>query len=181
LKQNPLAKIYHGKEMKMDAIEAIRKRRSVRDYTGDEIPREDLETIVDAGRLAATGSNLQPWNFIVITNRDMIEQLKVASAWMEKAGAIIAVVLDPSSRWWVEDGSAAVENMLIASTALGYGSCWLEGYTLPREEEFKKLLGVPKDQRLLTLVPIGVPLEWPTIEKKTLEEVIHWEKYRIKA
>jgi len=161
----------------MDALEAIRKRRSVREYTGDPIPREDLETIVDAGRLAATGSNRQPWDFIVVTDREMIDELKVASRWMEKAGAIIAVVLDPSSRWWLEDGSAAVENMLIASTALGYGSCWLEGYTLPREEEFKELLGVPKEKRLLTLVPIGVPTKWPTKEKKSLEEVLHWERY----
>ncbi len=161
----------------MDALEAIRKRRSVREYTGDAIPREDLEQIVDAGRLAATGRNRQPWDFIVITDKEMIQKLKIVAQWMDKAGAIIAVVLDPSSRWWLEDGSAAVENMLIASTALGYGSCWLEGYTLPREEEFKKLLGVPDDKRLLTLVPIGVPVEWPTIEKKSLDEVIHWERY----
>ena len=161
----------------MDALEAIRKRRSVRKYTGDPIPREDLEKIVDAGRLAASGSNQQPWDFIVVTDRGMIDQLKVAAQWMEKAAAIIAVVMDSSSRWWIEDGSAAVENMLIASTALGYGSCWLEGYTLPREEEFKALLDIPKEKRLLTLVPIGVPAEWPTKEKKPLEEVIHWEKY----
>lgn len=161
----------------MDALEAIRKRRSVRKYTGDPIPREDLEKIIDAGRLAASGSNQQPWDFIVVTDRGMIDQLKVAAQWMDKAAAIIAVVMDPSSRWWIEDGSAAVENMLIASTALGYGSCWLEGYTLPREEEFKALLDIPKEKRLLTLVPIGVPAEWPTKEKKPLEEVIHWERY----
>ena len=67
--------------------------------------------------------------------------------------------------------------MLIAATALGYGSCWLEGYTLPREEEFKALLGVPDNRRLLTLVPIGVPVGWPEKEKKSLDEVIHWEQY----
>jgi len=161
----------------MDALEAIRRRRSVRKYTGDSIPRDDLEKIVDAGRLAATGNNRQPWDFIVVTERAMIAKLKVAAEWMEKASAIIAVVMDPSSRWWLEDGSAAVENMLIASTALGYGSCWLEGYTLPREEEFKALLGIPEGKRLLTLVPIGVPTEWPVKEKKSLEEVIHWERY----
>lgn len=161
----------------MDALEAIRRRRSVRKYTGDPIPREHLEQIVDAGRLAATGNNRQPWDFIVVTDGAMIDKLKVASRWMEQAGAIIAVVMDPSSRWWLEDGSAAVENMLIASTALGYGSCWLEGYTLPREEEFKALLGVPEGKRLLTLVPIGVPAEWPAPEKKPLEAVIHWERY----
>jgi nitroreductase len=165
----------------VEALEAIRKRRSVRDYTGEPIPPEDLLKIVDAGRLAASGNNAQPWDFVVITNREMIEKLKIASRWMERAGAIIAVVLDPSSRWWLEDGSAAVENMLIAATALGYGSCWLEGYTLPREQEFKELLGIPDEKRLLTLVPLGVPTEWPTIEKKTLEEVIHWETYGAKT
>jgi nitroreductase len=161
----------------MDALEAIRKRRSVRQYTGDPIPREDLETIVDAGRLAATGGNRQPWEFIVVTERETIELLKVAAQWMDKAGAIVAVVLDDSTRWWVEDGSAAIENILIASTALGYGSCWLEGWTLPREDEFKELLGIPGERRLLTLIPIGVPVEWPTREKKSLDEVLYWERY----
>jgi len=161
----------------MDALEAIRKRRSVRHYTGEPIPRHDLEAIVDAGRLAASGYNAQPWDFIVVTERETIDQLKVVAQWMERAGAIVAVVLDPSARFWLEDGSAAVENMLIASTALGYGSCWLEGNTLPLEEDFKALLGVPQEKRLLTLVPIGVPVEWPTKEKKPLAEVIHWERY----
>ena len=161
----------------MDALEAIRKRRSVRKYTGEPIPQADLEAIVDAGRLAATGHNKQPWEFVVVTDREMIDRLKVAAQWMEKAAAIIAVVMDPSSQWWLEDGAAAVENMLIASTALGYGSCWLEGYTLPREEELKKLLGIPAGKRLLTLVPVGVPVEWPTKEKKSLDEVLRWERY----
>ncbi len=161
----------------MEALEAIRKRRSVRKFTGEIISREDLEKIVDAGRLAASGSNRQPWEFIVVTDKEMISQLTVVGKWMEKAGAIIAVVLDPYSRWWVEDGSAAIENMLIASTALGYGSCWVEGDSLPREEEFKTLLGVPKGKRLLSLVPVGVPQEWPTIEKRSLESVLHWQVY----
>jgi nitroreductase len=161
----------------MDALQAIRKRRSVRAYTGEKIPREDLETIVDAGRLAATGGNRQPWEFIVVTDRAMIEQLKVAALWMDKAGAIIAVVMDESSRWWLEDGSAAIENMLLAATALGYGSCWLEGWTLRHEDEFKALLDIPTEKRLLTLIPLGIPLEWPAKEKKSLEEILYWEKY----
>ena len=161
----------------MDALEAIRKRRSVRKFTGEIIPRADLEKIVDAGRLAATGSNHQPWEFIVVTNREMMDQLTLVGKWMRTAGAIIAVVLDPYSRWWLEDGSAAIENMLIASTALGYGSCWVEGDALPREEEFKTLLCIPKGKRLLALVPVGVPEEWPTVEKRPLESVLHWQVY----
>ena len=88
------------------------------------------------------------------------------------------MALDPSSEFWLEDGAAAIENMLIASTARGYGSCWLEGDTLPLEEKFKTWLNVPEEKRLLTLIPIGVPVEWPTREKKALEEVIHWERYQ---
>jgi nitroreductase len=156
--------------MDMDALEAIRKRRSVRKFTGDPILKKDLEIIVDAGRLAASGSNKQPWEFIVVTKSEMINRLSVAASWMDRAGAIIAVVMDPSSRWWVEDGSAAIENILIASTALGYGSCWLEGNTLPIEDELKEMLGVPEEKRLLSLIPIGVPVEWPLKEKKSLSE-----------
>lgn len=161
----------------MDALEAIRKRRSIRKYQPQSIPRADLERIVDAGRLAATGSNRQPWDFIVVTDKKTITQFKIAGAWIETAAAVIAVVLDPTSRWWIEDGSAAIENMLIASTALGYGSCWVEGDSLPHEELLKELLNVPSEKRLLALVPLGVPAENPTREKKPLEEVLHWERY----
>ena len=161
----------------MDALEAIRKRRSVRAYTGDPVPRADLETIVDAGRLAATGFNRQPWDFVVVTDAAIIDQLTVAASWMAQAGAIIAVVVDPSAEYWLEDAAAAVENMLIAATALGYGSCWLGGGTKRHEAQLKALLHVPEAKRLLTLVPIGVPVSWPTHEKRSLDEVIHWETY----
>ena len=162
----------------MDTFEAIRRRRTIREFTGESIPRADLETIVDAGRMAPSGYNRQPWDFIVITEQAMIDELKIAAQWMEQAGAIIALVLDAqSTKFWLEDGSAAVQNMLLAATALGYGSCWLQGYTEPSEEQFKALLGVPAEKRLLTLVPIGVPVAWPEKEKKPLDDVIHWEKY----
>jgi nitroreductase len=161
----------------MDTLEAIRKRRSIRRYTKDAVPKSDLEIIVDAGRLAATGNNRQPWDFVVVTDRGKIEQFKVSGAWIEEARAVIAVVMDPVSRWWVEDGAAAIENMLLASTALGYGACWVEGDALPREEQFKNLLGVPNEKRVMALVPIGVAAETPTPEKKSLETVLHWDKY----
>lgn len=161
----------------MDALDALAKRRSVRKYTGDPIPRPDLEKIVDAGRLAATGSNKQPWDFIVVTDPGMIAKLAVCGPFMKKAAAVVVVVMDPSSRWWVEDGSAAIENMLLAATALGYGTCWVEGDALPLEESFKQLLGIPGGKKLLALVPVGVPAEWPQLEKKPLEAVLHWEKF----
>jgi nitroreductase len=161
----------------MDALEVIRKRRSIRRYKEDAIPKVDLETIVDAGRLAATGSNQQPWDFVIVTDRAMIAQFKVSGAWIASAAAVIVVVMDPGSRWWIEDGAAAIENMLLASTALGYGACWVEGDALPREEQFKTLLGVPARKRVMALIPIGVAAETPNPKKRRLEQVLHWEKY----
>ena len=161
----------------MELFEAIRKRRSVRSYTGEAIPREHLETIVDAARLAPSGHNHQPWQFIVITDKVMMAKFTDAADWIEQSGAVIAVVMDPSSRFWLEDGSAAVTNITLAATALGYGSCWIGGNTQKHEDKFKQLLGIPADKRLLTFVPIGVPVEWPTKEKKSLDEVIRWERY----
>jgi nitroreductase len=161
----------------MDTLEAIHKRRSIRRYTNDAVPKADLEAIVNAGRLAATGSNRQPWDFVIVTDRTMITQFKMAGAWIAKAGAVIVVVMDPQSRWWIEDGAAAIENILLASTALGYGACWVEGDALPREEQIKVLLGVPSARRVMALIPIGVAAETPSPEKKPLEQVLHWEKY----
>ena len=158
-------------------MEAIRSRRSIRRYKDGVIPKGDLETIVDAGRLAATGSNRQPWDFIVVTERPMIANFKAASAWIEGAGAVIVVVMDPGSRWWVEDGAAAIENMLLASTALGYGSCWVEGDALPHEDMIRSLLGIPPDKRVMALIPIGIPAETPRPKKKPLESVLHWERF----
>ena len=161
----------------MDTFEAIRRRRSIRRFTGAPVPRADLQAIVDAGRLAATGSNRQPWDFVVVTDSAALRQLAVAEPWMTDAGAVIVVVMDPTSRWWVEDGSAAAENMLLACTALGYGACWVEGDALPHEGEFKALLNIPAEKRLLTLLPVGVPAETPERKKKALKDVLHWEKF----
>jgi nitroreductase len=161
----------------METLEAIRRRRSIRCFTDAIVPKADLETIVDAGRLAATGSNRQPWDFVVVTERATIAQFSVSGVWITKASAVIVVVMDPVSRWWVEDGAAAIENMLLATTALGYGACWVEGDALPREEHFKNLLGIPSDKRVLALLPIGVAAETPIVEKKPLERILHWERY----
>ncbi len=162
----------------MDTLETIRRRRSVRSYTGGPIPKEDIETIIDAGRLAPTGYNRQPWDFIVVTDSDTIAALSVAASWMGKAAAVIAVVVDPTTTFWLQDSSAAVTSMLLAATALGYGSCWLEGNTQRHEAAFKARLNVPDDKRLTTLIPIGVPTEWPTRDKRLLDDVIHWESYQ---
>jgi len=163
----------------MDTFEAIQKRRSVREYTGDPIPKADLEKIVDAGRMAPCGNNQQTWQFVVVTNQTILQRLCKAGDWMTNAGAVIVVVMDPITKYWVEDGSAAIENILLAATALGYGSCWVQGNAKPHEAEFKLLLNIPEHLNLLTLIPIGVPVTWPAQpEKKTLDAILHWETFK---
>lgn len=162
----------------MDAFDVIRTRRTVRKYTGEPVPHEVLEKIVDAGRLAASGNNRQPWEFIVVTEPGLLRSLRIPEDhWMANAGALIAVVMDPESRWWVEDGAAAVQNMLLACTALGYGACWLEGYTLRNEDTIRSILGIPANRKLFTLVSIGVPDEQLVKEKKSLQQVLYWQRY----
>jgi len=163
----------------VDTLEAIRKRRSIRRYTDDAIPKAALEAIVDAGRLAATGSNRQPWDFVVVTHRATIEQFKAAGAWIEKAGAVIVVVMDPDAtpgktfRFGIEDYAAAVENMLLAVTALGYAAVWLDGMLRSENRAAKvgALLGVPASREVRVILPIGVPAEqWAQREKKPFSE-----------
>lgn len=162
----------------MEFFDTIRARRSIRKYTGEPVPCEDLEKIVDAGRLAASGVNRQPWEFVVVTEPAVLARLRIPpDHWTEKAGAIIAVVMDPESRWWVEDGAAAVQNMLLACAALGYGACWFEGYSLRNEEIIREVLRIPENRRLFTLVSIGIPDEQPVKEKKSLQDVLHWQHY----
>ncbi|MEE4193885.1 MAG: nitroreductase family protein [Anaerolineae bacterium] len=163
----------------MDTFEAIQKRRSVREYTGEPIPKEDLHKIIDAARVAPSGNNQQTWHFVVVTDNNIIQRLGKAGDWMVKASAVIVVVMAPDTAYWVEDGSAAIENILLAATALGYGSCWVQGNAKPLEAEFKLLLNIPEHLNLLTLIPIGIPVEWPSQpDKKALDAILHWETFK---
>lgn len=119
----------------MDLFEAIEKRASMRSLQATDVPDSDLERILDAGRRAPSGSNRQPIEFILIRDRATLQKLAEAQGCIADVAVAIAIAADPEkSEWWVEDVAAATENMLLAITALGYGSVWIEG-TLRRAEE----------------------------------------------
>jgi len=166
----------------MDLFDAIANRASVRAYTPAEVSDEDLRQIVDAGRRAPSGGNRQPLQFIAITKRDILDALAPVQEAFGSASAAVGIVADPAaSRWWLEDASAAAENMLLAMTALGYASVWVEGTLLKREGETKALLGVPAEKRLIILLPIGKARQpTPQADKKPLEEVLFREKYGLR-
>ena len=163
----------------MDAICALETRRSVRAYTGDPVSREILEDIVDCGRLAASAVNIQPWEFVVVTNLRILNKIGAATDYgrfIALAGACIAVFCR-ETKYYLEDGSAATQNLLLAARAHGLGSCWVAGDKKPYCETIRELLGLPAGMRLVSLVAIGHPADDPSKQKRPLADVLHWERY----
>jgi len=163
----------------VDLFEAIRTRASVRNLEPVEIPQDHLEQVLDAGRRAPSGMNIQPLHYIVIRDRTTIDRLAKVQGFIGGASVVIAIAADPgASRFWLEDASAAAENMLLAIAALGYGSTSVEGTLLRREDWAKRLLGVPDHLRLIIMLPIGKPASPPKqADKKPLSELVHYEKF----
>jgi nitroreductase len=163
----------------MDLFEAIEKRASVRDLRPADIPDADLNRILDAGRRAPSGYNRQPFEFIVIRDSASLRKLAESQACIGDVNTAIAVVASPeASKFWLEDLSAATENMLLAITALGYASVWVEGRILPHEEELKQMLGVPANLRLMVVLPVGRAAgPGAQKEKRPLEQVVYRERY----
>jgi len=164
----------------MDALEAIRERRSIRKYKPDAIPKEMLEQLVDAGRLAATARNEQPWEFVVVTDKEVLKKLGGLAdhgPFIADAAACIAVFCK-DGKYYLEDGCAATENILIAVAALHLGACWVAGDKKPYCPAVAELLGVPEGYRLISLLALGYEVEpTPVKKKRELSDVIHWEKF----
>jgi len=167
----------------MDLFEAIEKRASVRDLQPADIADADLDRILDAGRRAPSGYNRQPFEFILIRDPQSLHEFAKCQPCIADVNTAIAVVADPdASKYWLEDLSAATENMLLAITALGHASCWIEGRILPREEELKRMLGVPAKLRLMVILPIGKAAGHAAQkEKRPLAQVFYRERYGSRA
>ena len=163
----------------MDAIECLKTRRSVRHYRPDPIPDELLEEIVDCGRLAPSGRNEQPWEFVVITDRKRLEGLSDLTDYgkhIAHAAACI-VVFCRDTKYYLEDGSAATTQLALAAWAHGIGSCWVSGDKRPYAEAVREYCGLPEGYRLISLLPLGYPEEVPTKPKRPLEEVLHRDRF----
>ena len=151
----------------MDALEAIFTRRSVRRYTAQDISTEQIETLIQVGLCAPSAHNEQPWHFIVIRDRtilDEIPNIHPYSQMLKQAPAAICVCADETlekdsgSGYWVQDCAAATENILIAANALGLGACWLGVHPrLPRIEAIKTLLRLPDSITPFCLIALGYP------------------------
>lgn len=163
----------------MDTLQALRTRRSVRRYEDKPVPKEVLVDIVDCARLAATARNVQPWEFVVVTEEADLKQLAAMVDYgkhIAAAGACVAVFCS-DTRYYVEDGSAATQNLLVAAHALGLGTCWIAGDKKEYAKLVREYLGVPDSYKLVSLVSVGYPAETPSRPKRALDEVLHWERF----
>jgi nitroreductase len=163
----------------VDAIECLKTRRSIRAYEGKAIPREIVEDIVDCGRLAATAINVQPWVFVAVEQEPLRKQIAAIADYgkfIAEAPVCIAVFCR-TVKYFVEDGSAATQNILNAARAHGLGSCWVAGHQKDYAERIRALLGVPDDHALVSLVALGHAAEERHPEKRPLTEVLRWNRF----
>jgi nitroreductase len=163
----------------MDAIEVLKTRRSVRAFTGEPVPRKIIEDVVDCGRLAATAINIQPWEFVIVTDPGLRRRLAATSDHGKfiADAPVCVVVLCQDTKYYLEDGSAATENILLAARAHGLGACWVAGDKKPYAPEICRLVGAPQNFKLVSLIPIGYPAANAEKTKRPLADVLHWEKF----
>ncbi len=169
--------------MAKELIRAIFARRSIRKYTREPISEEDVKTMLEAAMAAPSASNRKPWHFIVVTERQILDNLARAHPYgkmLLEAPLCIAVCGDKniSSRYWVQDCSAAAENLLLAATALGLGAVWLGVH--PREERvnpIRKVLNIPERIVPLNLISIGYPAEKKEPRTQYDEKRVHSENW----
>jgi len=157
-----------------EVIQVIKKRRSVRRFEPDAISGEIIRDILDCARLAPSGNNMQPWLFGAVIDPDLKRQIAGSTdsgKFIKRCAVCFAVFTDGSAKHFLEDGCAATENILLACTAYGIGSCWVAGYKKDKAESIARLLNVPDQYRLIALVPAGFSKEKPAPMKKSLDEV----------
>lgn len=161
----------------MNTLQAILTRRSYRGkYKNVPVPREDLEKIVEAGLSAPSGCNKQTTSLICVDDADLLKKINsvIEPPVCETAPALICVLSQKINAYrdrcfWIQDYSAAIQNMLLAIVELGYQSCWYEGHITDTDricDKIAALLNVPSEYELVCILPVGVAESEPTMPKK---------------
>lgn len=173
----------------MELFEVIKKRRSIRSYKKQELPQEIVNQIVDAARLAPSAGNSQSWAFVIVKKEEAklaLAQAAFGQRWLGGAAIVIVVCADLKRAeesygqrgkilYAIQDTSAAIENILLAASALGLGACWMGAF---REEEIRKIINASMDMKPVALIPIGYPSESPNARsRRPLSEVVFEETF----
>lgn len=170
----------------MDAIEAIYKRRSIRNYLVKQVERDKIIFLLKAATAAPTAANSQPWEFIVIDEAEKLTELKEklvfarynAPAAIVVCGNMKLSFKGPGQEMWVQDCSAATENILIAATSIGLGSVWVGIYPLESNiKSLRKILNIPEHVIPLSIVYVGYPAEEKEARTLFNEKRVYWQEY----
>ncbi|MCS7228001.1 MAG: nitroreductase family protein [Endomicrobia bacterium] len=191
------------KQNNVDVHTIIRTRRSIRRFKQEPIPFEILKQIVYDASLAPSAGNKQPWEFIIVTQKEKRKIIFENIFWLKSAGnpqedeqpqAYIIVLGNPEiSREYIYDCSAAIQNILLSAWGYGIGSCWIG--SINREKIYNSF-GIPKKLQIVAIVALGYPKETPevvhsstiavvpykrnntlVVPKRTIEQILHVEKY----
>jgi nitroreductase len=174
-------------KMVQDTFTVIHSRKSVRSFTGELVSSDDLLKIVKAGMAAPSAVNMQPWAFVIVMDRSVMDFLAAGLPYakmLDKAGAAIVVcalsgkAFQNKVEYAILDAACASENILIAAEALGLGAVWTAVYPeQDREELVRKVLGFPDYVLPLSVIPIGHQTGVDQPKDKFKPENIHWEKW----
>jgi nitroreductase len=173
----------------MEFFEVIKNRRSIRSFKNQPLPQETINQLIDAARMAPSAGNAQSWAFVLVTKPETKQALATAALgqrWLEEAAAVFVVCADLQragdsydergrTLYSIQDTSAAVENILLAATALGLGACWMGAFY---EEKIAKVINAPDGMRPVALIPVGYPNESPRARsRRPSSEVVHLESF----
>ena len=168
-------------------IENIMTRTSIRQFTDQPIAKDTLDQIVKAGMAAPSAVNAQPWAFIVVTEKEVLDSLnnvhpysnlKTATAAIIVCGDMSKAMEGEGREYWVQDCSAATENILLAAHAYGLGAVWCGVYPVEeRVNDVKAVLGIPEGIIPLNIITMGYPAENPEPKDKYKPENIHFQKW----
>ena len=168
-------------------IENIMTRTSIRQFTDQPVSKDTLDLIVKAGMAAPSAVNAQPWAFIVVTDREMLDSLNAVHPYSNLKTATAAIVvcgnmekaLEGAGReYWVQDCSAASENILLAAHAYGLGAVWCGVYPNPNVlPEVKRVLELPGNIIPLNIITMGYPAQNPEPKDKWNPDNIHYQKW----
>jgi nitroreductase len=166
----------------MELIDVIRNRRSIRKYKATKVPKEEIEYVLEAARLAPSWGNRQCWRYIVVTEEKLRKKITKRD-WAAEAPVVIVGCADPikagnkaGKPYYMLDMGISMEHLILAAHDIGLGTCWLGGQF--DEEEVRKALNVPESHRVVALTPLGYPDEEPPAkERKLSNELVSWNKW----